>query len=193
MAAAIMGGDIGEGFAMGAFSGAVFGAVGGYYGDAWTPGRVAASALAGGVTSKVSGGKFKDGAFLSALTSGARYLYNKVVNYDITLKKGGNAVSKNPETGGVEGANNVGIASRNPDPNSIWGEGGRVSRVANRIPGINASAGLHDFFQVKLDILGGANARLWLSIPGMPVAGAITYTGALADPVIAGYLATDRN
>jgi RHS repeat-associated protein len=192
-AAAIMGGDIGQGFAMGAFSGAAFGAIGGYYGGSWTMGRVAASAIAGGATSKVSGGSFKQGAFVSALTSGARYLYNKVVNFDITLKKGGDAVSKGDRTAGVPGANNVGVASRNPDPNSLWAEGGRVSRVANRIPGVNASAGLHDFFQVKIGIIGGATARTWLSIPGMPVAAAITYTGALANPGIAGHLAINRN
>jgi hypothetical protein len=156
-------------------------------------GRVAASAVAGGTVAQVSGGKFKDGAFLSAMTAGARYLYNKVVGFDITLKKGGDAVGKGPHEYAQEGANSVGVASGTINSKSLWGEGGRVSRIANRIPGINATAGLHDFFQVKLDILGGVQARKWLSIPGMPVAGGITYAGALADPVIAGYLATDRN
>jgi len=188
-AAAIMGGDIGKGFAMGAFSGATFGAVGGYYGGAWTAGRVVASTVVGGVTSKVSGGKFKDGAFMAALTSGARYLYNKVVRYDITLKKGGDAVPKKLTTPPVEGANNVGTIN----PNSIWGEGKKISNVANRVPGINATAGFHDWMQNQWSAIGGMKLRKALSIPGMPVAAAITYTGVLADPGISAYLATDRD
>ncbi len=191
-ASAITGGDIGKGAAMGAFGGAAFGAAG-VYTKIGTLANVAASAAAGGVVSKVSGGKFIDGAFLSAMTAGARYLYNKVVHFDITWKKGGKAVPKSLGDYPVEGANNVGQYSRIIDPKSLWREGGRVSRFANQVPGINAVAGLHDVFQVSLSNWNGPIARSIFNIPGMPVAGAVTYAGALADPVTASYLATERN
>jgi len=155
--------------------------------------NVGANVIAGGVTSKLSGGKFKDGAFLSALTSGARYLYNKVVEYDITLKGGDKAYSKTLKTKPIKGAINIGTANKIVDPNSLWVEGGHVSRFANNIPGINAISGFHDFMQNSFYAVGGTKLRTWLSVPGMPIAGAITYTGALADPVMAGYLATDRD
>ncbi len=196
-AAAIMGGDIGKGFAMGAFSGAAFGTVGAYYKDAWSLGRVAASGVAGGTVAQVSGGKFKDGAFLSAMTAGARYLYNKVVGYGIRLKGGKFVAAKGRFTRPVDGANNIGeqgfLSSTASRFKGAIHEGGAVSRFANRVPYINAIAGLHDVFQVSADQMFGPLARSIVNIPGMPIAGAVTFAGAMADPVTASYLATDRD
>jgi len=62
----------------GAFSGAVFGGIGGYYGDAWNIGRVSANGLAGGVTSKANGGEFRDGARLALATSIVRLGWEKM-------------------------------------------------------------------------------------------------------------------
>ena len=42
----------------------------------------------------------------------------------------------------------------------------------NRVPGVNAVAGLHDVFQVNL---GGM--RNILNVPGMPIAAIVTYAG----------------
>ncbi len=39
----------------------------------------------------------------------------------------------------------------------------------------------------------GPLARSIVNIPGMPIAGAVTFAGAMADPVTASYLATDRD
>ena len=45
--------------------------------------------------------------------------------------------------------------------------------------GINATDGLHDYFQTSLGL---GWARRVFNVPGMPVAAAITYMGILAGP-----------
>ena len=66
----------------------------------------------------------------------------------------------------------------------------------NRIPGMNAIAGMHDVFQVRLDQFGGSHfgsiLRGGLNIPGMPVAAALTYP-ALLQGVPAVMMATDED
>jgi hypothetical protein len=52
----------------------------------------------------------------------------------------------------------------------------------NRVPGINAVAGLHDVMQVGWDRWGGSGLRNWLNYPGMPAAALVTYP-ALMDGV----------
>jgi len=59
---AIMGGF--QGAVTGAITGAMFGLVAGVYGNSWTFGRFASSALAGGLSSEISGGSFTRGAEL---------------------------------------------------------------------------------------------------------------------------------
>lgn len=44
----------------------------------------------------------------------------------------------------------------------------------NRVPGVNAVAGLHDVFQINL-----SSMRNILNVPGMPVAALVTYAGML--------------
>jgi RHS repeat-associated protein len=46
-----------------------FSAIGGYYGNTWTVGRVGVTAVAGGVTAEASGGRFIDGFKMSAATA----------------------------------------------------------------------------------------------------------------------------
>ena len=79
----------------------------------------------------------------------------------------------------IEGANNFAESRPVVDPATFTGEGGRLSRVMNRVPGMNAIAGLHDVFQVRLDQLGGDRfgsfLRTTLNFPGMPVAAGLTY------------------
>ena len=69
-----------------------------------------------------------------------------------------------------------------------------MSRIMNRVPGMNAIAGLHDVFQVRLDRLGGDRfgsvLRTTLNNPGMPVAAGLTYP-ALFDGVPSLVLAMD--
>jgi hypothetical protein len=94
----------------------------------------------------------------------------------------------------IEGANNFAESRSVVDPGTFAGEGGRLSRFMNRIPGMNAIAGLHDVFQVRLDLLGGDRfgqaLRSTLNFPGMPVAAGLTYP-ALFDGVPALAVAMD--
>jgi RHS repeat-associated protein len=53
-----------EGAVTGAITGAMFGLVAGIYGNSWTFGRFASSAVAGGLSSEISGGSFTRGAEL---------------------------------------------------------------------------------------------------------------------------------
>jgi hypothetical protein len=53
----------------GAISGAVFGGIAGHFGDSWNATRVGANSLAGGVTSEINGGEFKEGFQFALATS----------------------------------------------------------------------------------------------------------------------------
>ena len=58
-----------KGALQGAISGAIIGGIGGYYGETWNGARVAANGIGGGLSSRISGGGFKDGfagAFFAA-------------------------------------------------------------------------------------------------------------------------------
>ena len=154
--------------------GAMFGGINGYFGDSWSWERVGANSVAGGVNSKLQGGEFEDGFRFAAATSSARYIYNEVVKYDTTWEKGGDAADKRGFDMPVKGANNIGTAGP-VDSYSWWGEGGTISRSANNIPGINAVAGLHDVFQIRLDEWGGNLARNVFNVPGMLPAAGITF------------------
>ena len=121
---------------------------------------------------------------VSVPSAAARELYIKVVHYQPTWAKGGAAVSKARGAPPVDGANNVGVQGGLPQPNSWWHEGGRISRVGNQIPMINATAGMHDMFQNSLDAVGnalGVGTTLgWaLNVPGMPPAAALTFFALL--------------
>jgi len=81
----------------------------------------------------------------------------------------------------AEGKNNIGTQGGPVDPNGWFNEGGRVSRFANFIPGVNAVSGMHDMFQVTLDKWGGDWARNILNVPGMIPAAGITYGALMTD------------
>jgi len=103
---------------------------------------------------------------------------NQLVPYDVTWTKGGPTQYKPEGTLPVEGMNNIGVQGKPSNPSGWFNEGGRVSRLGNQVPGINAVAGLHDVFQITLNRWGGAPLGWALNAPGMPVAAAVTY-GAL--------------
>jgi hypothetical protein len=136
------------------------------------------SGLAGGGISEMAGGKFMDGFMFAAIPVAARALYNDWVNYDTTWESGGDAVEKERYTYPVKGANNIGVQG---DPNHWAREGSFISRFANKIPGVNAVGGLHDVFQVNLDIFGGNFTRNVFNMPGMLPAAAITYSALVTD------------
>ena len=146
--------------------------------------RVAVNGLAGGVSSAAQG-RFADGFRNSAIGSAFRYAYNSVVNYDVDPRAGGDAVAKvTALTMPVQGANNICTAEPELNPNSMWVEGGVVSRIANQIFSINAIAGMHDVFQVRLQELGGVWARNVLNVPGMLPAAGITWIGLRDTPYL---------
>jgi hypothetical protein len=175
--AAITGGDIEQSTLIGALSA-------GMPGNS-VLGRIAKGALIGGVVTEMNGGDFAEGAIQGAMTSAivevARIVYIAAVKYDVTWESGRDAVAKDPDSYPNEGLNNIGCATDEIDPSSLWDEGGIVSRAANRIPGINAIAGLHDVFQVELDNHFGVAARNILNVPGMAVAAAITIPALMTD------------
>jgi len=162
---------------IGGLTGAAFGGVQSYYGNEWSFERVLSNATVGGTSSTLQGDNFKDGFFFSGINASARYLYNYVVTYDTNWAPGGDAISKEPFTMPNPVANNIGEASLVINTSSWWGEGGIVSRFANRIPGINAVAGMHDVFQVRLDQWGGNLARNVFNVPGMIPAASVSYAG----------------
>ncbi len=192
-AGGIVTGDV-RGAALGAIGGAGYGAVGAAYGNNWGIERVVASGLVGGATATIGGGEFREGFAYSAGAASFGYAYNRIVHYGATWAPGGAAQGKERFAMPVEGANNFAESRGVIDPATFAGEGGRLSRFMNRIPGMNAVAGLHDVFQVRLDLLGGDRfgqaLRGTLNFPGMPVAAGLTYP-ALFDGVPALAVAMD--
>lgn len=185
VAGGIVTGDL-YGMALGAVGGAGFGAVSAAYGSTWSAGRILASGLVGGAAAQVGGSDFRTGFAFSGGAAAFGYFYDQAVNYEATWASGGAAQGKQRLTMPIEGANNFAESRAVIDPSTFAGEGGRLSRFMNRIPGMNAIAGLHDVFQVSLDLLGGDRfgqaLRSTLNFPGMPVAAALTYP-ALFDGV----------
>jgi hypothetical protein len=90
---AIMGGF--QGAVTGAITGAMFGLVAGVYGNSWTFGRFASSAVAGGLSSEISGGSFTRGAelgvALAAVQWGAYQMRQYVVQDSLKNQYGLNA------------------------------------------------------------------------------------------------------
>jgi len=153
------------------------------------------TSVVGGVSSRLYGGRFEEGFITAGAFAAARYAYNDIVRYDTAWGPGGEAVSKGSLDMPREFANNIGVANQIVDPNSMWGEGGIVSRVANYIPGVNAVSGLHDVYQIRLEQWGGEYARNSLNVPGMIPAAAMTYAGLLNNiqPYIDAAYRTKRN
>nr|WP_276611278.1 RHS repeat-associated core domain-containing protein [Thioalkalivibrio sp. XN8] len=147
--------------------------------------RVAAAAAIGGTVSTLGGGKFANGAktfgFVRLFKEMPAF-YRRVVRYDLDISPGTEPVEKGFEGRPVQGANNIGVQrpwKYDADGERRIGffeEGGRLSNVANRIPGVNAVAGVHDVFQVSM---GTSISRDVFNVPGMAVAAAVTYPGFL--------------
>lgn len=188
-------GDL-RGIAVGTAGGAMFGGMDAAWGGSWNAERVLASGVAGGVLAEAGGGQFRKGFMFAGTAAGLSWGYQEIVKYGASWESGGAARGKYRYTMPRDGVNNIGEAVATIDPNSVWGEGGRLSRVMNRVPGINAVAGLHDVFQLRLDQFGGSRfgpiLRGGLNFPGMPVAAALTYP-ALLQGVPAVMMATDED
>jgi hypothetical protein len=193
--AAFMGGDIGKGALYGAISGMGSGALNAHYsGSGWGAERIAANSITQGGAAELTGGKFKNGALYGMTTGSARYIYNSIVRYDVTFKKGTFVAGlKNTLTKPISWLNNIGMQGLQPKggtglvgaynylTHDAWLEGGPVSTIANYIPGVNEVAGMHDVFQIFHSNWGGDTARNILNVPGMLPAAAITYGALVTD------------
>lgn len=178
---AVMGGSNGDILRAGAVTFATTYAFSYVDGANWGTGTtIVAKSVVGGIGAELQGGSFKDGFMYSALSATASELYKATVKYRIDPRPGGDAVTKGEFTSPVEGANNIGFQGDTvvdglpKDASCGFCEGGTYSRMLNRVPGINAVAGLHDYFQINLGAM-----RNILNVPGMPLAAAITYAGLL--------------
>ncbi|MCP4746644.1 MAG: hypothetical protein GY874_10975 [Desulfobacteraceae bacterium] len=182
--AKITGGDVGQAALTSAVSAGLSNGLEGLIGTSSTA-RIGTNAVVGGVATEMNGGDFAEGALQAARVSTIsvmmRNLYIKMVRYDVKWEPGGPAQKKRSTEYPIDGANNIGVQGFSPDPKSLWNEGGIVSRVANQIPGVNAIAGLHDVFQIEIDLALGNTARNVLNVPGMPIAAALTLTARMAD------------
>ena len=121
------------------------------------------------------------------------------VRYYFSFEPGGDPIQKSDVSRPVKGANNIGeqgckLLDGFP-LGTTWerfvSEGGTLSRPLNVVPGINAVTGLHDVFQISLELYGSASARSIWNVPGMISAAAITY-GALLDGVSGNVVRIDR-
>lgn len=167
----------------GAITGGIGAGIGAHFGSTWNLERVATQAIGGGAASELTGGRFRDGFLLAGITASAQYLYNSMVNYKPTWQSGGPAQPKTQSQMPIKGANNIGIqGDQSMDPRSWFNEGGRISRFLNKVPGVNAVAGLHDVFQVRLDGAIIPGARDILNVPGMIPAAGITAAALIDGP-----------
>jgi len=181
----LQGGKFGHGFLAAGFTQSLSGQIDGIGGNNGFGkfSRVLAASVVSGTASKITGGKFANGAKAAAFVFALRELpglYKKIVGYELDMQPGGDAVGKGELQMPVEGANNIGTQNATLDPNCMACEGGGMSKTLNKVPGINAVAGVHDVMQVSL---GTGVARDVLNVPGMIPAAALTYTAAYSQPL----------
>jgi len=184
--AGLYGGNLGDMWSAGlqaAGAGAIMGGVGGYYGNAWSLGRVGVTSVAGGFAAKSVGGSWNQGVKMAGAFAMVNYGYDRIVGFNPVWKGGDRAVGKKNMDPPLKGRINVGMVTKNVDPNAMWTEGGIVSLAANKIPGVNAVAGLHDQFQRGLQTAFGVGARnnILLNVGGMGIAAGVTYSGLVGN------------
>ncbi|MDQ5984309.1 MAG: hypothetical protein CSYNP_00002 [Syntrophus sp. SKADARSKE-3] len=114
------------------------------------------------------------------------YSGDSISNYERSSSVPDFRLKKERDTMPVEGPINIGTANKRVDPNRFLGEGGPISRLANKFPGVNCSSGHHDVFQVKIDEffgfgITGERMRNIFNIPGMVPAVAIGYDALMTD------------
>ncbi len=106
--------------------------------------------------------------------------FKEFTGFEPDIRPGGVAVQKTFKSPPVEGANNIGTQGLPIDDPCFVCEGGPVSTTANKIPGVNAIAAVHDIFQVSL---GDGLARNLLNVPGMVPATAFALAALAGKPL----------
>lgn len=165
-------GDIKSAF-KGAAGGAAFGAVSGYYGDSWSVERIGANSFAGGVTSRLYGGNFEDGMGSAFVTGSANWAYASSVGYKPDGLPGRNQENidddqtykwdelTGQQTASSRGMNVVG----NNNSVDFCRQGSMCSRALNVVPGINATAGFHDWIFNSSSMSQTAFNNVWMMLP----------------------------
>jgi RHS repeat-associated protein len=171
----------------GVVSGAMFGAINGYYGNQWGWERVGANTAAGAASAKIYGTNVLSGAAGSFITSVARWGYNSQVGYDANPLPGENRdyTSYMPDDNGRQPLDRIGmnvIGLNKELTGDFWEDFGKqgslLSKTLNLIPGINATAGLHDYwFNSGLEFTPLNNVGTMLP------AAAMTYAALLNGPL----------
>lgn len=184
----------------GAVSGGIFAGVNAPFGDTWNLQRVAANSVAGGLSSELQGGQFKDGFKTSFITSSARAVYNNVVGADPNPLPGENRPDRTiyrPDeiTGRISSSdlkmnvfgNNLPLSGNFLE--DLGKQGSPLSVVANLIPGANAVAVFHD-------TIFNANKQLpfnaFTNYITQPPAAILTYAALINGP-LAVQLAVDKS
>ncbi|PYN56685.1 MAG: hypothetical protein DMD94_06785 [Candidatus Rokuibacteriota bacterium] len=185
------GGDILTGVVVGGAAGAATGYLGEYLVTAlpdggWSvnAGRWAVEGAGQGIAAGYAGGRgnlqsiLLASAVAAATSVALQSAYYGLVDYDATLLPGGPTVPKDALGVPQQGTNNVLFATATPGSTAL-SEGSLLSRVLNRIPGINSTAGFHDMLMVRLELVGvpsiASNALL---VPTVFPSAALSY-GAL--------------
>ena len=186
--AAMYGGNVWKSMLIGAVGGAVGGWGVDYFGGISTAkgvigGAVTGGATAGAVSTAFYGGNFMQNVLSAGITSGifaagyasARDYYRRIVRFEPDPLPGGEHVRKDESGTPVAGTNNVGFVNCQ----GILCEGQLISRIMNKIPILNATAGLHDSW-----FLGISDIRFtFFNWPTMPPAFAISTFSTLHGPV----------
>jgi len=143
----------------GGVTGGVFGGVS-YYTQDWSaPGRITARAVTGGVTADLQGGDFRTGFIYSGASATASWGYQKIVGYIANPMPGNGLASPTgdyrPLADGrvpLPDKNIIGLNDALVNTGNAWSDfwenlgkqGAFPGTVLNVVPGINATAYLHD-------------------------------------------------
>jgi RHS repeat-associated protein len=202
--AAVTGGNVWQGMALGAVSGAVFAGVGGLIGDSITyaavPGGVgpptagwaaagniggamAGGAASGASTAAMTGGNVGQGALIGMAIAGvaaaANVAYTEMVGYEPKMQGGeeipGGKYKPNVFGQPPKGENVTGFNEKLSGDfwEDLGKQGSFFSKILNIVPGINGTAGLHDYWM---------NNTSWSALKSwglMLPAAAVTYSGQL--------------
>jgi pimeloyl-ACP methyl ester carboxylesterase len=158
-----------------------FSAIGGYYGDSWSIGRVGWTAVAGGATSAASGGSFQDGFLMSGGMAAVAWGYSEMKvttdSYKATAcAQGLSSCDKIDGEWLTDGG-------RGPAPGSDTGRGNFITRGGMALEGsaehvyneysligryVNAISKAHDWFNSDLSKVFGfkgydASTGMWLA------------------------------
>jgi RHS repeat-associated protein len=166
----------------GAVVGAAFGGLGAYGAtnnlDALQ--MTAANAALGGTAAKLQGGSFADGFKLSGISAGASEAYRYMVGRYSDPLPGENRAypfyTPNPDTGEQYPIDSRLNVIGNNGPGFFCSQGTLCSRALNLVPGINATAGLHDFF---FNMRNHPEFTTVNNVGTMLPAAALTYAGLL--------------